>query len=138
MEEPFSEARAAVETRAVDTIVRHMFLCGGPDCCAEDAGEASWNRLKSRSAEINKRLDAGVSVYRTKVKCLRICKDGPVGLIYPEGTWYAGLRGEALDRVIDEHLANGRPVPELMIAEHPLGTDTAARQGVAPGGAGGD
>ena len=37
-------------------------------------------------------------------------------VVYPEGTWYAGLDIPKLDRVIDEHLIGGRPVEELVFA----------------------
>ena len=36
--------------------------------------------------------------------------------MYPEGTWYAGLDIEKLDRVIDEHLIGGKPVEDLAFA----------------------
>jgi (2Fe-2S) ferredoxin len=37
-------------------------------------------------------------------------------VVYPEGTWYARLDEEKLDRVIDEHLVGGRPVEDLLFA----------------------
>ena len=37
-------------------------------------------------------------------------------MVYPEGTWYAALTEESLDRIIDEHLMTGRPVEELVFA----------------------
>jgi (2Fe-2S) ferredoxin len=56
------------------------------------------------------------SVLRSKVDCLRICEQGAICVVYPEGTWYANLDRESLDRIIDEHLAGGRPVEELEFA----------------------
>ncbi|MGH3668987.1 MAG: (2Fe-2S) ferredoxin domain-containing protein, partial [Acidimicrobiia bacterium] len=54
------------------------------------------------------------SVLRSKVDCLRICEQGAICVVYPEGTWYAGLTEESLDRIIDEHLTSGKPVEELV------------------------
>ena len=59
-------------------------------------------------------------IYRTKVGCLRICEYGPTAVVYPEGTWYGGLTPENLDRVIEEDLANGHEVSDLVIGRNPL------------------
>ncbi len=48
--------------------------------------------------------------------CLGPCEQGPTVVVYPEGTWYANLTIEDLDRVIDEHLVGGRPIDDLMFA----------------------
>lgn len=60
------------------------------------------------------------TVLRTKADCLRICEQGAIAVVYPEGTWYARLDIERLDRVIDEHLLGGRPVEELVFAKGEL------------------
>ena len=96
---------------------RHVFLCTGPKCCSEESGLASWKFLKARLAELGLRNGA---VYCTKVGCLRICRSGPVGVIYPEGTWYKGLSPEVLERVIQEHLVQNKPVEEHVFAKNPL------------------
>ena len=56
------------------------------------------------------------TVLRSKVDCLRICEQGAICVVYPEGTWYANLTEESLDRIIDEHLTSGNPVEGLVFA----------------------
>lgn len=119
MGEPLERAKQEAVRRGIGSYERHIFLCTGPDCCTPEEGDAAWQRLKKRVAELNGSAESG-RIYRTKVGCLRICHDGPTAVVYPEGTWYAGMTPDALERVIDEHLAGGRPVEEYQIGSNSL------------------
>ena len=120
MDKELELARAAAGKRGVGSYERHILLCIGPDCCTPEEGAAAWGRLKKRVAELNGSADAG-RVYRTKVGCLRVCDQGPVAVVYPEGTWYGALLPGNLERVIDEDLGQGHEVAEFVIGHNPLG-----------------
>ena len=118
-------ARAAAVEHGVGHYARHIFLCIGPDCCTPEEGQAAWSALKSACSKLNKRPGAP-PIYRTKVGCLRICTDGPTAVVYPEGTWYAGLDPEGLQQVIDQDLADGVAVEPLVIGRNPLPRESRA------------
>ncbi|MFZ4081712.1 MAG: (2Fe-2S) ferredoxin domain-containing protein [Pirellula sp.] len=100
---------------------RHIFLCIGPTCCSDSTGAAAWKKLKDELKARDISLAEGPSAcYRSKVQCLRICKGGPILVVYPEGYWYSGMTEDRIDRFIDEQILLGKPIEEWIFARNPL------------------
>jgi (2Fe-2S) ferredoxin len=102
-------------------ISHHLLLCATPSkalCCPDPAiGAASWEALKRLVRELGLEDPArpeGI-VLRTKADCLRICAEGPILLIWPEGTVYGGVSPERIESILREHVIGGQPIEQWII-----------------------
>ena len=63
-------------------------------------------------------LHDALPIWRVRINvagCLDRCDEGPVLVIYPEGTWYTYVDQDDIDEIIESHIKNGEKVERLLI-----------------------
>jgi len=96
----------------------HLFFClndrsNGDDCCARHNAQTLFDFAKKRVKELG--LNGAGQVRVNKAGCLDHCANGPVMVIYPQGTWYSMIDNEDVEEIIQSHLVQGKPVERLLI-----------------------
>lgn len=96
----------------------HVFFCinqrpAGEPCCAAKGSVALRDYAKQRVKALGLHGRGGVRV--NNAGCMDRCGQGPVIVIYPEGTWYSYSSQADVDEIIDRHLMRGEVVERLKI-----------------------
>ncbi len=96
---------------------RHFFVCvnerpeGGKPSCGSRGGNEI---LRALQIELASHPEIWSTVAVTAAGCLGPCFEGPTIVVYPEGTWYSGLKLDDVAELAREHLIGGRPVARLV------------------------
>ncbi|MDI9340812.1 MAG: (2Fe-2S) ferredoxin domain-containing protein [Sediminibacterium sp.] len=95
----------------------HIFVCtnqrSGSErlSCGEEHGLALTAEFKKQLNDLPVKLKARAN----KSGCLGICDFGPTVAIYPEGTFYVGVKVEDVKEIVQSHLVNGQKVDRLIL-----------------------
>ena len=106
-------------------ISHHLLLCATPTkekCCDPATGIATWNELKRVIRELgleNTKRPEGI-VLRSKVDCLRICKRGPVLVVWPDGIWYTEVTADKIEPIVQQHIVRQQPIHKWIYKTTPF------------------
>ena len=98
----------------------HVFVCTqqkpeGVTCCPASGSMSILGALHGELAK--QRLSDDVQV--TTCGCLGLCDDGPIMIVYPEGTWYRKLTPADVPEVVGSHLRAGHVVSRMQWNDPP-------------------
>ena len=90
----------------------HVLICGGTGCTS--SGSVEVREAMAKELEL-----AGLSdeVKIVQTGCFGLCANGPIMIIYPEGTFYSHVKVDDVKEIVEEHLLKGRLVERLLHKE---------------------
>lgn len=92
----------------------NVLVCCGTGCTSSNSHKIMENFEKLLP---EKGLENEVSVVKTG--CFGLCAEGPIVVIYPEGTMYYRCTPEDVEEIVNEHLLKGRKVERLLATGNP-------------------
>ncbi len=90
----------------------HVLICGGTGCTS--SGSAKIIDVMEKQLAANNLTDE-IKVVQTG--CFGLCANGPIVIVYPEGTFYSHVKPEDVEEIVQEHFIKGRVVERLLHVE---------------------
>ena len=91
---------------------KQVLVCGGTGCTSSGSKKVIVALEKALKAN---GLEKEILVVRTG--CFGLCSLGPIMIVYPEGAFYSQATPEGVERIVKEHLKEGKVVKELLYQE---------------------
>ncbi|MCQ6279443.1 ferredoxin [Bacillus sp. EB600] len=91
----------------------HVFICNGSSCMRK-GGEEATQAIRNEITH----LDLDTMIHTTRTRCNGRCKDAPVVIVYPEGTWYKEVTQEVGSKIVQQHLASGSILEDNVIYQY--------------------
>jgi (2Fe-2S) ferredoxin len=98
---------------AMESYSRHVLVCTGGFCAPDRGGRELYAKLPELLEREGLLFGPG-RVKRGETPCLGVCAGGPIVVVYPDGVWYAGVTPALLDRIVTEHLRDGKVVEDAV------------------------
>lgn len=91
-----------------DTREKHILVCQGTGCTSSKSPEI----LKEFKRLIKEKEISNVRVIKTG--CFGLCAKGPIVIIRPENTFYAMVKPEDCEEIVNSHIVEGNVVERLL------------------------
>lgn len=118
---------------------RHLLICEHGDCAEPEAAAALQERFRALAQPLGlTKLRNPARVKCTLSGCLGVCAGGPIVAVYPDGIWYHHVDAALLERIVREHLLEGRPVEEHIFHRQDDAPETNEAADYAPDHSGDD
>ena len=91
---------------------RNVLICGGTGCTS--SGSVKIHDAMQKALE-ERGISDEVKVIQTG--CFGLCANGPIMIVYPEGTFYTHVSVDDVDEIVNEHLVGGKEVERLLHKE---------------------
>jgi len=88
---------------------KHVFVCTSGKTCPGEGADAVLDTLRKEIQARGLKKEVRIN----KSGCLDQCGNGPMIVVYPEAVWYAHVKPEDCQEIVESHLVGGKPVERL-------------------------